>query len=47
MKKLTNMDLPKNKPMHFCERCRAWVPDKGKGIVGVKMKDHSHQGALE
>ena len=30
MTKLTNMDLPRNKPMHFCEKCKVWVPEKNK-----------------
>ena len=30
MTKLTNMDLPKGKPMYYCERCKEYVPDKEK-----------------
>lgn len=31
MTKLTNQDLGKRgAPMHFCEICKQWVPDKDK-----------------
>jgi len=30
MTKLTAMDLPKKKPMYYCEICKEWVPDKNK-----------------
>ena len=26
MTKLTNMDLPKNKPMYYCKKCKEYVP---------------------
>ena len=30
MTKLTEMDLPRNKPMYYCKICKEWVPDKDK-----------------
>jgi hypothetical protein len=30
MTKLSNMDLPKDQPMYYCEKCKSWVPDKKK-----------------
>ncbi len=30
MTKLTNMDLPKDKPMFYCEICKTYVPDEKK-----------------
>ena len=30
MTKLSNMDLPRNKPMVYCEICKEWVPEINK-----------------
>ena len=40
MTKLTMMDLPKNKPMEFCEDCKSWVPSMEKH----KRKRHNPLG---
>ena len=30
MTKLTEMDLPRKKPMVYCEKCNHWVPEINK-----------------
>ena len=30
MTKLTAMDLPRNKPMFYCKKCKEWVPEENK-----------------
>ena len=40
MTKLSNMNLPKKKPMVYCEICKEWVPEINKH----KRKRHNPLG---